>query len=416
MPLTATAKPLPHAPSAFSHRQFRFFWISAIVSNSGTWMQQVAVFAAVYDLSGRQGKWLGLVGLASALPNIALTPIAGVLADRVSRRLVLIVTQLIQAVAALALWLLHLAGALTPWRIVAAVFAGGVASGFQVASWQSFVPTLVPRENLIEAVRLNSLQFTLSRAIGPTVGALFVKLWGTGSAFVANAATYLIVIAAIAVARPDQVIERRSGQSFRAVFVEGARYVARDRALRLIVLFTFLVSALGQSLMTIAAAASDQLFGHSPEDNAWLVASVGAGSAVASVIVLSAGARARRTTLTRAGLAVYTVGLALIPLTGEYAVGLAGYALTGAAHMLVATSLNTFVQGTVPDHIRGRVLSFYLLGVMLGFPIGGYLLGAFGDALGLRPVLVADVVAFALVTTWVVRRPVFAQLDAEDVK
>ena len=131
--------------SIFGFRRFTFFFVSAVISNSATWLQQVALFAVVYDLSGKQGKWLGIVALASAIPNIVLTPIAGVLADRLPRKMVLVVAQAAQAAAAFVLWGLHLSDALTPWRIVVVSFATGVASGMSVASWQSFVPTLVPR-------------------------------------------------------------------------------------------------------------------------------------------------------------------------------------------------------------------------------------------------------------------------------
>ena len=107
-----------------------------------------------------------------------LTPVAGVLADRLPRRLILIVTQLVQAAAAFALWLLYLSDSLTAWRIVGLVFVGGIAGGFQMAAWQAFVPTLVPRSQLVEAVRLNSLQFTVSRALGPSIGAMIGELLG----------------------------------------------------------------------------------------------------------------------------------------------------------------------------------------------------------------------------------------------
>jgi Na+/melibiose symporter-like transporter len=150
---TATTTARTQFGSVLRNRNFAVFFSAAIVSNSGTWMQQVAVFALIFDLSGHRGAWLGLVSLASSLPMIVLTPIAGVLADRLPRRLILTVTQLVQAAAAFALWVLHVGDDLTSWRVVGLVFVGGVAGGFQVAAWQSFVPTLVPRSQLVEAVQ-----------------------------------------------------------------------------------------------------------------------------------------------------------------------------------------------------------------------------------------------------------------------
>ena len=367
---TATAE----HKSVLRNRNFAVFFGAAVVSNSGTWMQQVAVFALIYDMTGHRGTWLGIVSLASALPMTVLTPVAGVLADRLPRRLILIVTQIVQAAAAFALWLLYLSDSLTSWRIVGLVFVGGIAGGFQMAAWQAFVPTLVPRSQLVEAVRLNSLQFTVSRALGPSIGAILVSFWGIGPAIFINAITYLLVVAAILVTHANQVIAK-GDRRFVAELIEGARYVMGNSILRLIVLFAFFLSLSGQSIAAIGAAVAFRLYGHDAEDNAWLITALGIGALVMSVYVLLVAARFRRTVLTKVGIAIYAVGLALIPLTTNFGVGLIAYGICGLAHVLVGTSLNTFVQASVPDEIRGRAMSFYLLGIMLGFPVGALLIG-----------------------------------------
>jgi MFS family permease len=401
--------------SVLRNRNFAVFFGAAIVSNSGTWMQQVAVFALIYDLSGHRGAWLGLVSLASSLPMVVLTPIAGVLADRLPRRLILTVTQLVQASAAFALWILYLGDDLTSWRIVGLVFVGGVASGFQVAAWQAFVPTLVPRSQLVEAVRLNSVQFTVSRALGPSVGAVMVSVWGIGAAIFTNAVTYLLVVGAIFVTHANQVIPTKETRRFFGDLVEGARYVMTNSILRLIILFAFLLSLSGQSIAAIAAAVAFRLYGHDAEDNAWLITALGAGSLLMSVYVLLAAARFRRSVLTKAGIGIYAVGLALIPLTTNFGVGLVAYGICGFAHILVATSLNTFVQASVPDEVRGRAVSFYLLGVMLGFPVGALIIGRVGDAVGFREVMVLNVIVFSVLTFWLTHVRAYKQIDHDIV-
>lgn len=404
------AVPPEHGP-VLRNRNFVVFFVAAVVSNSGTWMQQVAVFALIYELSGHRGAWLGLVSLASSLPMIVLTPVAGVLADRLPRRVILTVTQLVQASAAFALWILYLGDSLTAWRIVGLVFLGGIAGGFQMAAWQAFVPTLVPRAQLVEAVRLNSLQFTVSRALGPSVGAVLVSFWGIGTAIFFNAITYLLVVAAIFVTHANQIIPTRGSRRFVSELVEGARYVMGNSLLRLIILFAFFLSLSGQSIAAIAAAVAFRLYGHDAKDNAWLITALGVGALVMSVYVLLVASRFRRTVLTKAGIAIYAVGLALIPLTTNFGVGLVAYGICGLAHVLVGTSLNTFVQASVPDEIRGRAMSFYLLGVMLGFPVGALLIGRVGDAVGFREVMVFNVIVFCVLTYWLTHVREYAQID-----
>jgi MFS family permease len=412
---TATTTAATQFGSVLRNRNFAVFFGAAVISNSGTWMQQVAVFALIYDLSGHRGAWLGLVSLATSLPMVVLTPIAGVLADRLPRRLIITVTQLVQAAAAFALWLLYLGDDLTSWRIVGLVFVGGVASGFQVAAWQAFVPTLVPRSQLVEAVRLNSVQFTVSRALGPSIGAVLVSFWGIGAAIFTNAVTYLLVVGAIVVSRADQVIPSKGTRRFVSELAEGARYVMSNSILRLIILFAFLLSLSGQSIAAIAAAVAFRLYGHDAEDNAWLITALGAGSLLMSVYVLMAAARFRRTVLTKAGISIYAVGLALIPLTTNFGVGLVGYGVCGFAHILVATSLNTFVQASVPDEVRGRAMSFYLLGVMLGFPLGALAIGKLGDIVGLREVMVFNAIVFTILTFWLTHVRDYNEIDHDVV-
>ncbi|HEV8295653.1 MAG TPA: MFS transporter [Acidimicrobiales bacterium] len=400
------------AVGALRHRDFALFWTTALVSNSAAWMQMVAVPAKLWKLTG-SATWLGAASMASLLPAVLLTPLAGVLADRTSRRLILIVTQNGQMLFAFAFWVLYLADELTPWRMLGLLLGNGVVSGIQVAAWQSFVPTLVPREDLIDAVRLNSVQFQAARAIGPGVGALAVSFFGIGTAFLLNAVTFVPVVIAVMVARPRQAMSARAGEPMRHALAEGFRYTWSRSALRRAVLTALAVSAMGQMVIALAAGISGEIYGHSGTGgNAGLVAALGAGSLVSGLFILTRGDRIARSHMAIVGLAIYVVGILLVPLTTSYRVGMVAFAVCGLAHIPVATSLNTFVQSSVPDEIRGRVLSFYLLGVMIGMPTGALLLGRIGDLIGLRETLVLDAIAFAAFFTIIVLR--FGRLQFVD--
>jgi MFS family permease len=381
--------------AAFQHRDFRLFWTTALVSNSAAWMQVIAVPARLKELTG-SNTWVGAGAMASVLPSTLLTPIAGLLADRVSRRHILIVTQLGQMVFAFGFFALHLCDLLTPWRMLALLVGNGLVSAFQLAAWQSFVPTLVPRESLIDAVRLNAVQFQAARAIGPGIGALAVGVLGIGAAFFINAITFVPVILAVAIARPRQLIAPKSDRNLREDLVEGFRFTWGSTVLRQAVITSFVLSVLGQSLVQLAAGIATDVYDRTPASNGGLVAAVGIGSLVTGFWMIGWGESVARSKVATLGLIGYVVGVGLTVVTRSYAVGLLAFFVCGLSHIPIATSLNTFIQGAVPDEIRGRVLSFYLLGLMLGLPIGSFGMGRLSDTIGMREVLVIDLVAFAV--------------------
>src|SRR4051812_35827220 len=179
-----TPPPIPGAGGGsleiFRHRDFALFFTTAAISNGGTWMQLVAVQALLYDLTN-SGTWLGLSTVVSLVPALLLTPYAGVLADRVSRQTILRITQTVQMTTGFVLWGVYISHTVSPGWIVAIGFVNGVTAGFQAATWQSFVPLLVPPEDMMPAIRLNSTQYTMARAIGPAFGGVIVQLWGIGA-------------------------------------------------------------------------------------------------------------------------------------------------------------------------------------------------------------------------------------------
>jgi MFS family permease len=397
---------------AFSHRDFALFWWAALVSNSASWMQIIAVPAVLWSLT-HSATWLGLASFAGLGPSLILTPFAGVLADRVPRRLILIVTQAIAMVAALGLWVLYHLDQLTPWRILGLLFVNGVASAFQISAWQAFIPTLVPRSLLLDAVRMNSVQFTASRAIGPGLGALLLDRLGIGLAFLSNAATFLLVIAALIVVRPLQVITARKGDPVLPSLVEGFRYVRQRTPLRHIVILTFWVSACGQSLMSLAPGIADEVYGRGTQAQATLIATLGVGAIISSVYVIGRGNRARRSHTLRIAFVSYITGVALIGATHSYYVGLVGFLLVGGSHMATAVSMNTYLQAYVADERRGRVVSVYLLSVTAGMPVGALIIGRLGDVLSMRTALLMNTAAYlGIVLFTAARWHGYRELDA----
>ena len=396
--VVADADELPKRRSSlhvFGYRDFALFFTAASISNAGSWMQLVAVQALMYKLTER-GSWLGASTVATLVPAVLLTPYAGVLADRVSRQTILKLTQTAQMIAAATMWGLYVNGSITPWWIVAIGFCNGVATGFQTAAWQSFVPLLVPPGDILHAVRLNSTQYTVARAVGPAVGGVIVAISGIGAAIMFNAVTYLLVITVLFSVTPRLNATSSQAQGVWAGLVEGARYMWSRRPLRLAVLLAFAVSMFGQSIQYVASAIAQRLFDRPPQSNAALLSALGAGSLLSSLLTVVYGERIRRTVQVFGGLALYLVATLLLPLTDVFVVGMVAYFFAGCGHLFVVVALNTLLQGSVPDEYRGRVLSFYLLGILAGIPIGSQVLGSVGDLIGFRRTMLCDAAAFVL--------------------
>lgn len=399
---------------ALRHRDFALFWTAAAISNGGGWMQLVAVPALLYDLTG-SSTWLGIASMAGLLPAVFLTPHAGVLADRISRRRILIVTQTVQMLCAFGLWTLYATDHINPASIVGIGLVGGIATGFQTSAWQSFVPLLVPADELLDAVKLNSVQFTLARALGPALAGAVVGTLGTGAAILINAVTYTLVIAALVVSRPRQTMTAASHGRVGEVLREGGRFVWRNQPLRLAVFLAFATSMCGQSLQHVAPAVADQIFGRPSTDNAGLLVALGLGALVSSVASVAVGDRLRRSQRVLVALVLFAFSTALIPMTSSYTVGLVAYFIGGLAHLQSAVALNTLIQGAVPDRLRGRTMSFYVLGILAGIPIGAFVLGRLGDVLSMRTAVWLDAAIFIGLAVVLVQRGWLRHLDTTKI-
>lgn len=399
---------------ALRHRDFALFWTAAAISNGGGWMQMVAVPALLYDMTG-SSTWLGLASMASLLPAVFLTPHAGVLADRMSRRSILLITQTVQMLCAFGLWTFYLTDSIRPGLIVGIGFIGGIATGFQTAAWQSFVPLLVPADELLDAVKLNSVQFTLARAIGPGLAGAVVSTLGTGAAILINAITYLLVIGALFISNPRQNIVPASAGRVSEVLRDGGRFVWHNRPLRLAVFLAFVTSLCGQALQHVAPAIANRIYDRPSTDNAGLLVALGLGALASSVISVAVGDRLRRSTRVIVALVLFAASTALIPITSSYTVGLIAYFIGGLAHLQSAVALNTLIQGTVPDHLRGRTMSFYVLGILAGIPLGAFTLGRLGDIFTMRVAVYADATVFALLIIVLVARGWLSDLDVSRI-
>jgi MFS family permease len=410
----AVAEPAPHGPRAFrslSNRDFRTFWIAALISNTGTWMQTITVPAVIYDLTHHSNFWLGFAAFVGFFPSLMIGPVSGRLADRFSRRTVLLVTQTIQMILAFSLWAFWVAGIATPLNILVHLLIYGVTVGINITSWQSFVPQLVSREDMPDAVRLNSLQFTAGRAFGPALAGLVLKFFGPGTAYMANTVSFVLVLLALLSVRPHEV-GASARQEADTRFREGIAYVLARTALWLPVATITIVSLLGTSLLQLAPAYATKQFHVDRGAYGILVAMFGGGALVAAFVMSIIGDRVRGSRTAIAGLVLMSSGVVLLGLTTSYRVGLLAMFLMGFGYVHVTVSLNTSVQMRVAESYRGRVMAIYLMGLLAGVPVGALVLGAVTDAAGLRPAtLVCGLTLFAITALAVVRFRGLAPVD-----
>jgi MFS family permease len=409
--MTTRSSGLRHGFSSLRHRDYALFWSAAIISNTGSWMQNVTVPFVVFAMT-RSTTWLGVTAFASFFPTVAVGPLAGPIADRFPRRAVLLVTQTTQMAIAFSLWACWVTGRATPTVMVLHLLASGTAGGINIASWQSFVPSLVPPEDLLNAVRVNSIQFTVARAIGPAVAGLVLARFGAGVSFMVNAVTFLLVIGALLEVSPRPTPVSTGGRSFLGQFRDGIAYVRGRKSLRQCVVTITVLAALASALVQLAPAFASNQFHAGKAGYGLLVAGYGAGAIAGSLAMASYADGYRRSRAAVSGLLGASLFIGLLSLASHYALGLVAFFAVGVCYTAVSISLNTAIQDGVTEQYRGRVMSLYLMGLTGGLPIGALVLGRLAGVLGMPATAAAvSVVLFAYAALVIFRQDALSAID-----
>ena len=401
--------------AALHERDFALFFSAALLSNTGTWMQTITV-PYVLDQLTHSTVWVGLGAFCTFFPATVVGPLAGSLADRYSRRTVLLCSQVVMMLSAFALWAVWISGEATPGIIVACVIVGAIGAGITIAAWQAFVPQLVPPDALISAVRLNGMQFTGARAFGPALAGLVLAEFGPGTAFLANALSFLLVIGALLMIAARPVAHQGAVAGVLSHFRDGMRYVRKRAVLTVAVLGALVSSLLGISMIQLAEPFARQVLHEGPGKYGLLVAGYGAGAITGSIFTVARGDTFRRSSLTIAGFAVFVIGELAFGLAPAYAIALVGLFGIGLAQVLAMVSLQTAVQVNVEEAYRGRVLSIYVMCFFAGTPIGALVGGIVAQGIGLRATIVgAALMLCVTVGLGLLRYPGFRVLDESRV-
>ena len=416
--MTATAA--PDAPASRSpwelirDRTFGVYFVGNLVSNCGTWLQNIAANVVVYDLTGSTAV-VGAVSMLQFAASLLLSPWAGALSDRVDRRRLLIggSTVSVAAAATLALWTaaVGVEGLPGPWPILAAATFIGIGWAISVPTMQALVPTLVEPEDLEQAIALNSITFNLARAVGPALGAIALVNLGAAATFGLNAASYLTLIVTLLLIRPREV--ERTGHAGDGSVREGLRYVRGEPAL-FVLLIGVTALGFGTDPVNTLTPAMAKVLGGSKALVGWMVSAFGLGAAATAFGV---GVIRKRVSLGQmgvTGLVILAAGLFGFGASTAMVTSLVSLGLAGMGFLLALTGLTTELQRRVPEPLLGRVMALWAVAFLGSRPVAALLDGAMGDLFGPRiAAAVAGVITAAVaVWLWLARRR--HGLDAAD--
>jgi MFS family permease len=380
--------------SSLRVRNYRLFATGQLVSLTGTWMQRVAQDWLVLELSNNSGIALGITTGLQFLPMLLFSMVGGVLADRYSKRRLLILTQAASGVTALVLALLDLGGVVALWHVYLLAFALGLASAVDTPTRQAFASELVGQEQLTNAIALNSATFNTGRIIGPAVAGVLISVAGTGWVFMANAVSFLGVIAGLLMMRDRELhvgkrVERAPGQ-IRA----GLSYVRGRPHLLLPIVLAGVVGTFGFNFQMTTALLAKETF-HKSASGYGLLSTLLAIGSLGGALLAARRQQVRQRLLIGASImfGVLTAACGLMPTYASFAVMLVP---TGIAALTFATAANTSVQLGSSPAMRGRVMALYMLVFAGGTPIGAPLIGWIAEQLGPRSSLLVGGAASAV--------------------
>jgi MFS family permease len=366
---------------ALRHRNFQLFFAGQMVSLIGTWMQTVAQSWLVYRITGST-LLLGTVGFASQIPVFLIAPIGGTVADRSNRHRVVIATQAASMVLAFLLAVLTLTHRIQVWQIMLLAAGLGIVNAFDIPARQAFLMDMVGREDLMNAIALNSSMFNGARIIGPAVAGILVAWVGEGWCFFANSVSYIAVIAGLLMMKLPPPVDLANAGSPVEHILEGFRFVARAAPLRSLLLLLGLVSLVGTPYSVLMPVFANQILHGGAKELGWLMGATGVGA------LLGALSLATRAGLKGLGKVIalcaggFGVSLILFAASNIFWLSLILLLPVGFTMMVQMASTNTLLQSMVPAEMRGRVVALYTMMFMGVAPFGAFFAGAIAHRIG----------------------------------
>jgi MFS family permease len=407
-PLAALAHRRSDAWRALKHRNYRLFFSGQLISLVGTWMQTVAQSWLVYRLTGSE-LLLGAVGFTSQFPVLLFATVGGTVADRVSRRRILVITQCTAMALASVLATLTLTGAVQVWHVFVLGGCMGLVNAFDIPARQAFAVEMVGKADLQNAIALNSSVFNGARMIGPAIAGAMVAAVGEGWCFFANAVSFLAVIAGLLAMRIEPRPPARRGRLLGDV-VQGFVYVYETPQVRVVLTLLAMASLMGMPYVVLMPVFAAEVLHSGPRGLGTLMSCAGIGALCAALTL--AQRREVRGLERWVGRASLGFGTALVAFSSSRSFALSAVLLVGVGYamMIQMASSNTLVQHMVPDHLRGRVMAVYSMMFMGMAPFGALLAGTLAERFG-APATVAFGGCVCITGALLLRKPLHRVRD-----
>jgi MFS family permease len=386
------------AGRALRHRNFQLFFSGQLISLIGTWMQSVAQSWLVYRLTG-SALLLGSVGFASQIPVFLFAPLGGITADRYNRRHIVIGTQVAALLLAFVLAVLTLSGKIQVWHVFVLASLLGVVNAFDIPGRQSFLVDMVGKEDLMNAIALNSSMFNGARVIGPAIAGILVARIGEGWCFFANAVSYIAVIIGLLMMRVQSPARASMSSPFDHM-MEGFRFVNRAAPIRALLLLLGLVSLVGMPYVVLMPIFADKILHGGARGLGILMGATGVGALFGALtLAFREGVKGlgRWVAVSCAG---FGASLLMFSLSHSFWISVILLLPVGYCMMLQMACSNTLIQVMVPDALRGRVMAVYSMMFMGMAPIGALLGGALADRLGAQVTVAVGGVASVAGAAW----------------
>lgn len=368
--------------AAFRHRNYRLWFAGQMVSLTGTWMQNIAQGYLLYTLTSSVA-YLGYVGFVTGLPAWLLMIYGGLIADRVPRRTLLLITQSAKMMLALILGALVFLAWVRPWHILLLALLLGVANAFETPARKSLAVDLVKREDLTNAITLNDAMYYTSTIIGPAAGAAVYALIGPSWCFLLNGVSFLAVIAALLMMQFQAPSLPPSGRSVSVDLVEGFRYIHGNRLVQTMTISEFLISIIAYGSLIVLPAWAVKIFNGDVTTNGLLLSAHGIGAVLGGLLIAALASRKNRGKVWTSGSILLPLAMLAFALSRNLPVALFCLGLVGLAYVMLETNNSAIVQSTVPDELRGRVTSLYALMYTGGEPLGALAVGLLAGGAGI---------------------------------
>lgn len=364
---------LPHHLNAFRHRNYRLFFFGQIISLTGTWLQMIAQAWLVLKLTTPDNRalLLGISGAISALPFLLFSLPAGLLADRFAKRNILIITQTTSMILAFVL------AALTHWHIVTIYhimtlgFMLGTVNAFDAPTRQAFVAEMVGKDDLANAITLNSAMFNGARIAGPAIAGVAIAVVGVAGAFTLNGISFIAVIIGLLMMNMAQLHTTRRRTDGNG-FAEGFQYIKSSRLVSALLILTSITSIFASSYMILMPIFANDILKLGAREFGFLMASSGVGALVGALTLSWLGNFSYKGKLLLAGNITYCIMLILFSYSRSFPVSCVILMAAGWGMIINMALINTLIQATVPDHLRGRVLSYYTMMFLGVAPLGNF--------------------------------------------